>query len=64
LIWVSEKLWYLPLSCKKPKFKLAAIYCRNFKPKIFADITMPDSKLYSPHTGKLYATFDFAIDSV
>jgi len=28
------------------------MYRRNFKPQIFTDITTPDTKFYSPHTGK------------
>jgi len=31
---------------------VTAIYRRNFKPQIFTDITTPDTKFYSPHTGK------------
>jgi hypothetical protein len=32
---------------------VSAIYGRNFKPKIFTDITMPAKQSYSPNTGKL-----------
>ena len=28
------------------------MYCRNFKPKIFTDITTPVKQFYSPNTGK------------
>jgi len=28
-------------------------YRTNFKPQIFTDITIPDTKFYSPHTGKI-----------
>jgi len=27
----------------------------NFNPKIFTDITIPDTKFYIPHTGKVSA---------
>jgi hypothetical protein len=31
----------------------SAIYGTNFSPKIFTDITIPDTKFYSPHIGKI-----------
>jgi len=33
------------------------MYGRNFKPKIFADITMPAKQSYGPNIGKIFVIF-------
>jgi len=48
---------YLQLIANESQLTIVAIYGRNFKPKIFADIIIPDTKIYNPHTGKLCSQF-------
>jgi hypothetical protein len=45
----------LPLVLVSPVF--TAIYGTNFKPKIFTDITTPDTKFYNPYIGKISHVF-------
>ena len=36
----------------KKMVSISAMYGRNFKPKIFTDITMPAKQSYGPNIGK------------
>jgi hypothetical protein len=37
----------------RAELHVSAMYRRNFKPKIFTDITTPVKQSYSPYTGKI-----------
>jgi hypothetical protein len=41
------------LKILNPTLWISAMYRRNFKPKIFTDITTPVKQSYSPNTGKV-----------
>jgi len=46
-----------PTIFKKLRLKITAMYGRNFKPKIFTDITMPAKQSYDPNIGKIFAIY-------
>ena len=43
--------------------RISAMYGRNFKPKIFTDITMPAKQSYGPNIGKISQILKIAIFS-
>jgi hypothetical protein len=43
----------------RAELHVSAMYRRNFKPKIFTDITTPVKQSYSPDIGKISPEFEF-----